>query len=244
MRNKRILAAIGLLATAAAANAEVSGTAAIVSDYDFRGITQTDEQPAVQLSIDYATDAGWYVGTWGSNVDGFDDGGTNTASTEVDLYTGFKGTAGNFGWDAGIVYYTYSGASDLNYPEIYGKFSISIVSFGLYYTNSFGHKDNSSAAYVYGDVNIPAGPLTVGLHAGYSAGDGIEDAYCAPVSGVCDPDAVFGAPEDTYIDYSLGVSYSASNITLGMKWIAYDAGDSGSDDRIVLSISTALPWGE
>jgi uncharacterized protein (TIGR02001 family) len=233
MRNLRILAALGLLATAAAANAEVSGTAAIVSDYDFRGISQTGEDPAVQLSIDYAHESGWYVGTWGSNVDDFSDGGTNTASTEVDLYTGFKGTAGSLGWDAGITYYTYAGASDLNYPEIYGKFSFSIVSAGLYYSNAFGHKDNDEAIYVYSDVGIPAGPLTIGLHVGYSTGDGIEQTY----SGL------FGGFEDSYFDYGVGVSYSASNITLGMKWVAYDA-DISSDDRIILSVSTALPWGE
>jgi len=232
----RILAALGLLATAAAANAEVSGTAAIVSDYDFRGISQTGEDPAVQLSIDFsgdiASDISWYAGTWGSNIDNFSDGGTNTASTEVDVYGGFKGTAGDFGWDAGLVYYTYSGASDLNYPEIYGKFSFSIVTAGLYYSNAFGHKDNDEAVYVYGDVNIPAGPLTIGLHAGFSSGDGIEQTYGG-----------FGGTEDSYIDYGLGVSYTASNITLGMKWVAYDA-DISSDDRIILSVSTALPWGE
>ncbi|HVF15362.1 MAG TPA: TorF family putative porin [Steroidobacteraceae bacterium] len=228
MRNLRILAALGLLATAAAANAEVSGTAAIVSDYDFRGISQTGEDPAVQLSIDYGHESGWYVGTWGSNVDfGVDD-----PSTEVDLYTGFKGTAGDFGWDAGIVYYAYPSASDLSYPEIYGKFSYNIVSAGVYYSNSFGSKDNDEAIYVYGDVGIPAGPLTIGLHAGYSTGDGIEQTYGG-----------FGGVEDSYFDYSVGLSYTASNITLGMKWVAYDA-DISSDDRVILSISTALPWGE
>ena len=242
MRNTRSLAALALLATGAAANAEVTGTAAIVSDYDFRGITQTGEQPAVQLSIDYAHDSGWYIGTWGSNVDDFCDtpGGcydafgdqiANTASTEVDLYTGFKGEVGDFGWDAGITYYAYAGASDLNFAEIYGKFSFNIVSAGVYFSNAFGHKDNDEAIYVYGDVGIPAGPLTVTLHAGLSTGDGIEQAY-------------FGGVEDSYMDYGLGVSYSASNVTLGMKWIAVDADDAGTDDRIVLSISTALPWGE
>lgn len=222
MRNLRILAALGLLATAAAANAEVSGTAAIVSDYDFRGITQTAEDPAVQLSIDYAHESGWYVGTWGSNV----DFGTDDPSTEVDLYTGFKGSVGDFGYDAGIVYYAYPTASDLNFAEIYGKASISIVSGGLYYSNDFGATDES-AFYAYADVGIPAGPVTFGLHAGYSDGDAIE--------------ALFG--DDSYADYSAGISYSASNLTLSLKWVTSDF-DSGSDDRIVLGISTALPWGE
>lgn len=236
MRNMRILAALGLLATTAAANADVSGTAAIVSDYDYRGFTQTDESPAVQVSIDYANDSGWYLGVWGSNVDDFSDGGTNTASTEVDLYTGFSGSAGDLGWDAGITYYTYAGASDLNFAEIYGKLSYGIVSGGVYYSNAFGHKDNDDGIYVFGDVGIPAGPLSIDLHAGYSTGDGIGQAYFTDAGGV--------VIEDSYFDYSVGVSYTANNITLGFKWIARDASDAGSDDRIVLSISTALPWGE
>lgn len=242
MRNMRILAALGLLATAAAANAEVSGTAAIVSDYDFRGISQTGEDPAVQLSIDYGHESGWYAGAWGSNVDDFCDTPTgcydidgnqiaNTASTEIDLYTGFKGEVGDFGWDAGLTYYAYPGASDLNFAEIYGKVSFNIVTAGVYFSNAFGHKDNDEAIYVFGDVGIPAGPLTIGLHAGMSTGDGIEQAY-------------FGGVEDSYFDYGLGVSYSASNITLGIKWVAVDADDAGSDDRILLSVSTALPWGD
>lgn len=231
MRNLRILAALGLIASASMAQAEVTGTATIVSDYDFRGITQTAEEPALQLSIDYGHESGWYAGVWGSNVDHFSDGGQNTASTEVDLYTGFRGTAGDLGWDAGITYYTYAGASDLNYPEIYGKLSYNIFSGGVYYSNAFGHKDNDEAFYVYGDVGIPAGPLVVGLHAGLSSGDGIEQTY-------------FPGLEDSYTDYSIGVSYSASNLTLGMKWVAVDAGDAGSDDRIILSVSTSLPWGE
>ena len=232
MKNLQILAAIGLVAAASAAQADVTGTAAIVSDYDFRGITQTGEDPALQLSIDYAHDSGWYAGVWGSNVDQFSDGGENTASTEVDLYTGFKGTAGDIGWDAGIVYYTYSGASDLNYAEIYGKVTYSILTAGLYWSNDFGGKatggKSDSAAYVFGDVNVPAGPVSVLLHAGYSDGDGIEEAYVTT--------------ENSYIDYAVGVSYTASNITLGLKWVAYDFDDAGSDDRIILSVSTALPW--
>lgn len=226
MKNLKILTALGLLAAAGAAQADVTGTAAIVSDYDFRGITQTLEDPAVQGSIDYAHDSGFYGGVWGSNVDFSSGEDLADPSTEVDVYAGFKGTAGDFGYDAGIVYYAYPGESDFNYPEIYVKGSFSIVSAGIYYSNDFGGTDESSF-YVYGDVGVPAGPVTFTLHAGLSDGDGIE--------------ALFG--EDNYTDYSAGVSYTASNITLGMKWVTVDF-DDFSDDRVILSISTALPWGE
>lgn len=242
MKQLKVLSAVGLLAVAGIAQAEVTSTVAVVSDYDYRGITQTGEKAALQVSIDYAHDSGWYAGVWGSNVDDFCDtaGGcydlagdqiANTASTEIDLYTGFKGSVGDFGWDAGLVYYTYAGASDLNFAEIYGKVSYKIVSGGIYFSNDFGGKayggSSDSAIYVTADVAIPAGPLTIGLHTGYSTGDGIETAY-------------FGT-EDAYFDYSVGVSYSASNFTTSIKWVAFDA-DVVSDDRIILSVSTALPW--
>lgn len=224
MRNVKILAALGLVAIAGAAQAEVSGTAAIVSDYDFRGFTQTNNEATVQLSIDYAHESGWYVGTWGSGV----DFGAIKPSTELDVYTGYRGSLADVGYDLGVVHYAYPGASDLSFTEIYGKLSYSIVSGGVYFSNDFGGSSDS-AFYVYGDVGIPAGPLTVTLHAGLSDGDGVGATY-------------FAGTKDSYTDYGVGVSYTANNLTLGFKWIGVDAGSIGSDDRVVLSVSTALPW--
>lgn len=230
MRNVKILAAAGLLTMAGIAQADVTGTATIVSDYDFRGVSQSGGDPALQLSIDYASESGWYLGTWGSSIDDFlDDDGVGVAQTEIDVYTGFRGaTEGGMGWDVGLNYYAYPGANGLDFAELYGKLSYSIVSGGVYFTDNYGGTTDESAIYVYGDLGIPAGPLTIGLHAGWSSGDGIDAYY-------------FG---DDYQDYGVGVSYSASNLTLGIKWIGTDFGDAGSDDRVILSVSTALPWGE
>ena len=69
------------------ANAEISSTWTLTSDYDWRGLTQTDEDPALQASIDWADESGWYIGAWASNV----DFGPGDPSYEVDLYTGFSG---------------------------------------------------------------------------------------------------------------------------------------------------------
>lgn len=220
MRYSRILAACGLLAAAAGAQAEVSASAAIVSDYDYRGITQTLEDPAVQLSIDYAHDSGWYLGAWGTNV----DFGTDDPSHEIDLYTGFSGSAGDLGYDVGLLYYAYPGESDLNFLEIYGSLSYSIFTGGLHFSNDFAATDESGI-YVYADVAIPVGPVSIDLHAGYSDGDSIE--------------LLFG--DDSYADYSAGLSYTANNFTVSMKWVITDF-DAGSDDRVILGFSTSFPW--
>ncbi len=214
MRNVKILAALGLMTMAGIAQADVTGTAAIVSDYDFRGITQTNEDPAVQLSIDYAGAGGWYVGTWASNIDWLSD-----ASTEVDVYTGFKGGE-TLTFDVGIVYYAYPGESTVNTYEVYGKLGFKWLTGSVYYTDDY-YDSSEDEIYVAADAAIPVGPLSLGLHAGFT-----------------DSEAYAGGD---YTDYGVGLSYTASNITLGMKWVTAEFEDF-SDDRVILSISTALPW--
>jgi uncharacterized protein (TIGR02001 family) len=98
-------------APAAAAPASphtIAGNLAIVSDYRFRGITQTFEKPAIQGGIDYSHSSGFYLGNWNSNVSsgaGFPDG-----NLEMDFYGGYKATFGDFGLDVGAIYYYYPGS--------------------------------------------------------------------------------------------------------------------------------------
>ena len=78
--------------TAAAPAAEpaspLTGNLAIVSDYRFRGISQSYRLPAVQGGIDYAHSSGFYLGNWNSSVSG--NQYPNGASLEMDFYGGFK----------------------------------------------------------------------------------------------------------------------------------------------------------
>ena len=102
------LAAAGLLA-AAGATADVTGNIALTSDYVFRGISQTNESPAVQGGLDYAHSSGAYAGVWASNVD-FVDG--DEADIEIDLYAGMTGKLGDLGWKFGGLFYAYPGVSN------------------------------------------------------------------------------------------------------------------------------------
>ena len=238
MRKVRILAALGLLAAATASNAEVSSTWTLTNDYDFRGASQSAKDPAVQASLDYAHESGFYVGAWASNVDFGDDVGIDY---EVDLYTGFSGGAEDgLGWDVGLVYYAYPDDSDANYPEIYGKLSYGMFSGALFYSNDFVNS-SQSAIYASGDVSVPLPQnFTINAHAGYSFGDFW--------------DGEGGEPSSDYIDWSVGVGYTVGNFDLGLKWVdtTLDEGDfwfSGEDvnnteGRVIFTISTTFPWGE
>ncbi|MGB0127715.1 MAG: TorF family putative porin [Rhodocyclaceae bacterium] len=93
----------------------LTANAGLVSDYILRGISQSQHKPALQGGVDYAHASGLYVGLWGSTVEWVDrsdyvyhDGN----HVELDLYGGFRGAAGDFTYDLGLVRYYYPG--DLN----------------------------------------------------------------------------------------------------------------------------------
>ena len=229
MRNLRILAALGLLTAAGTAGAEVSSTWTLTNDYDFRGSSQSATDPAIQGSIDYAQDSGWYIGAWASNV----DFGEDDVDYEVDLYTGFAGgDEEGLGWDVGFVYYAYPDESDFNYPEIYGKLSYGMFSGGLYYSNDWVNSGENSI-YATGDVAVPLpSNLSLLFHAGYSFGDYFSDANAE------------------YFDYSAGVGYTAGNFELALKYVDTDlSGDEDITDdvfntegRVIFTIATTFPW--
>jgi uncharacterized protein (TIGR02001 family) len=240
MRNLRILAALGMISAAAAANAGVTSTWTLASDYDFRGITQTANDPAIQASIDYAHDSGWYVGGWASNVKFCPSpkNGCAEPNAELDLYTGFSGSTGEggLGWDVGLIYYTYPGESDYNYFEAYGSLSKDWFKGKVWYSNDFGGdvtQGNTPAFYVEGNGTFPLpNNFSVLAHVGYSFGDYWDDT-------------------DKYFDYSLGVGYTVGNFSLALKWIDgsdYEFGKNTPDDvfssegRVVFTVATTFPW--
>ena len=118
MKQLKVLSAVGLMAIAGVANAGVSSTITATNDYDYRGNSQTAKDPALQASLDYASDIGIYVGAWASNVDFGDD-----TSYEVDLYGGYTKTFdGGLGFDVGAVAYRYEN-SEYNFEEVYASLS-------------------------------------------------------------------------------------------------------------------------
>jgi uncharacterized protein (TIGR02001 family) len=237
------LAAFVLLATASVAHAEFSGTVTATSDYNWRGITQTGQDPALQGSIDWAHDSGFYVGAWASNVD---FGDCCDESAEVDLYAGFGG-GDVVTWDVGFLYYWYPGADDLDFPEIYAGLGYEWFEGKIWYSNDFGNYDES-AIYLEGNFayELPAN-FGVEAHVGYSDGDGIAEAYSAR-----DINGNIVNRVDNYFDWSVGVTYALGNFDLGLKYA--DGSDletlDGTPDDIlssegvvIFTVSTTFPWG-
>lgn len=230
MKYPTSLIAASLLLVAATANAgEFSSTVTAVSDYDFRGVTLSAKDPALQASLDWAHDSGFYAGAWVSNID---YGSDIDGDLELDLYMGFGGeTSGGLGWDTGIVWYTYPDSSDISdYPEIWAGITYGPVTFKQWFTNDWSGTDQDA---LYSEINasfeLPAG-FTLNLHTGYNYGE-VFDGY-------------------EYLDYSIGLGYTAGHFDMELKFTGTDLSgeDKITDDvfntepRLLFKVSTTFPW--
>ena len=242
------LATIGLVAVAGAAQAGVTSTWTLTNDYDFRGITQTAGDPAIQGSLDYAADSGWYVGAWASNIKFGAQPPLKDPDVELDIYGGFTKTLDTGLWyDLGAVYYTYPQETDFNYLEGYAGIGY-VQKDGLaikgkfFYSPDFGGKTtdgNTPAEYLSGDLTVPLPQnFSILAHAGYSFGD-----YWDKLKDI-------GAG-DKYFDWNVGVGYTAGKFSFALKYIdgsdlkeADGAEFFSSESRVVFSVATTFPWGE
>jgi uncharacterized protein (TIGR02001 family) len=138
----------------------VSGSVAVVNDYLFRGLSQTNRDPAVQPGIEYDHASGWYIGAWGSNISWLSDVSTSAApvssSVELDFYTGYRGTfAADWSYDVGLYEYYYPGSYPAGFVRPYtteAYASLAWKGISLKYsqtlTNLFGFADSKNSGYV------------------------------------------------------------------------------------------------
>ncbi|SFL45301.1 TorF family putative porin [Rugamonas rubra] len=153
---------------------EVSFNASVVSDYRFRGISQTRVKPAVQGGVDYVNNpTGLYVGAWASNIKWTKDAG-GSGQIEVDLYAGKRGQiTSEVSYDVGVLTYVYPSnglATSANTTEVYGQvgYGPAYLKYSHSLTNLFGYADSKNSGYVDLGANIDAGNgFTVNLHAGH-----------------------------------------------------------------------------
>lgn len=184
----RSIACAGLLFVyAGKAAATVSGTAAVTSDYVFRGVSQTNRDPAVQAGFEWV-EAGFYAGTWGSSVSWLSDLSADAAkissSLELDAYAGYRGAInGAVSFDIGAIYYAYpghfpAGFNDADTAELYGAitFNLFTAKYSYALTDLFGYADSHGSGYLDLAANVPlADTWTLNLHAGQQWIESNED---------------------------------------------------------------------
>lgn len=193
----------------------ITGSAAVVSQYRFRGISQSNNRPAVQGAITVSHESGFYISTWGSSTAGdFTNTPVAPGGTEIDVYGGWTKDLGGVKVDVGGYGYLYPNAPINNYYEIYGSVAGTLgpvtAKVGLNYApgqtyfNTFGVTDHN--VYVYGNVSggIPGTPVTLHAAVGYTDG-GLRYAK-------------------NYVDYSVGASVTWKNLTLDASVVGTNIG--------------------
>ena len=245
--------AAAVLASSAVANAgEIEANVALSTDYIFRGISQTNNDPAISGGFDYSFGGGFYVGAWASNVDFGSNletvenaagetvliGETSSASTEIDLYAGYVfELAENVELDLGYIYYTYPGdSSSLNYSEFAASISFSDLAFGLTYSPDYFGSDEDAIIF---DVDYSVGiakNLSLDLHAGYTTTD-LDETGASILIGDTDL--------DDYVEWSVGLSTAAVGVDFSLTYHDTDIDSSVADvndaeDRVVFSIGKSF----
>ena len=148
----------------------ISANIGAVSNYMWRGVTQTGDQAAIQGGLDLSHESGFYAGTWISNID-WGDGG----AYEIDGYLGFGGNVNDdLSYDVNAIYYAYPSGNtrDSDFAELGGSVTWKWFTLGLAYTvygqNDGGLFDDGDMYYYggfeYGD--LPFG-LTFAARGGY-----------------------------------------------------------------------------
>jgi uncharacterized protein (TIGR02001 family) len=189
---------------------EISANLAITSNYVWRGMTQTANSPAVQGGIDLGYN-GFYLGTWGSNVE-FGDTANNL---EADFYAGYASEIAGIGFDIGYIAYTYPNESDLfNFEEAYIGLSKDFGAFGVNGKYSFGLDD----APDYWDLGASVAlPMDSTLSASYGDYDTVGTNYIVSLA-------------KTFGKFEVSVAYTDFEAEFGPY----------TEDHIVGTISTSF----
>jgi uncharacterized protein (TIGR02001 family) len=206
----------------------VSGSVGLVSDYRFRGVSQTDKEMAIQGGVTVTHESGIYVGTWASNLAGWGTfGGSNM---ELDVFGGYAFPIGDGAkLDVGLTWYMYPGGSDnTDFVEPYVKLSgdvgpVSLLAgvayapkqeaLGNFSNTPFSAGQSEDNLYIWGDaaVGIPGTPLKLKGHLGYSNGN--------PGLG---PNGTSLAPTGSYLDWLIGAEAAVGPVTLGVSYVDTD----------------------
>src|SRR5450830_748770 len=214
-----------------------SANIGLYSQYVFRGLTQTNEKPALQGGFDLSHESGLYAGVWASNISWISDATPSaSASLEADIYGGFKYPFNDkLSGDIGVLHYAYPGSFPAGYTkadtnELYLGLDAKWVTLRYSYSvgNTFGSPDTRGSTYI--DLSA-----TQELFAGISGVAHLgRQRYTGPNSSNL-----------SYTDWKLGLTRDFSGYVLAAYYTGSNAKDAGytvkgknlGRDQLVLAVS-------
>ena len=227
----RAAATLLFFVVASGSSAQISGTASVLSDYRYRGITLSGKKPAAQLGVTYDDPLGWYVGAFGSTTQFTPPLGSGSQAM---VFAGFASRLpSGISLEAGGDYSMFDNAARYNYGEAFFGMTSENLSARVHYSpRYYGLRSNA----VYGEINY-AQPLIdrvrLFLHAGFlRAGE----------------DSGYGSGPDRRIwDGRIGCGVEFDLFHLELAWVgisranaAYRLTRTTSSNTFVLTISRAF----
>ena len=219
----------------------ITGNMTLITDYRFRGISQTFGKPAIQGGFDYSHASGFYAGNWNSNVS--ETAGYPNGNIEMDFYGGWKNTFGDYGLDLGALYYYYpgsmkggsgtvgavtnpntgrtaTGSGNVNNTELYvgGSWKWLTLKYNYAISDYFSMPGTKNSGYL-------------DLSATYDLGGGWG------INGHVGKLSVKNAALASYTDYKIGATKDISGWVFGASLVATNAKDGGS-----CAAGTAQPY--
>ena len=218
----------------------ITANVSVVSDYRYRGVSQSNLKPAIQGGFDYAHESGLYIGNWNSSISWNGDQNPGvTSPIEMDFYGGFKKEflGEGFASDIGVLQYAYPSRGGYSYVTYSGKTQVNPNTTELYIAQNFtfgavsgfakfsyalsplfGNPDSKGSYYPDLTVNYDTGVwgLALNAHVGYQY-----------VSG---QNVVAGNPNLNYTDWKLGLTKDfGGGLSLSAAYIGTDAKKVGNN---------------
>jgi uncharacterized protein (TIGR02001 family) len=204
------LSAVPAQATDLGGGLSISGSGAVVSDYRFRGISQTNKRPAAQVGFSISHQSGFYASWWGSSID---DYVANGSDVENDLIVGYRHSFGNTTIDGGVLYYWYPGSAGANtdFAEPYVSVAQAFGPLTAKVTANYAPKQTALTIgngkednfYLAGDLAyaLPNTPVSLTGHLGHSWGPS------------------YLTIGDSYTDWNVGASFAHGPVTVGLVYV-------------------------
>ncbi|MFG6416552.1 TorF family putative porin [Roseateles sp. DC23W] len=207
---KTLVSALALTLALPAWAGDLSFNVGAVSDYRYRGISQTRLKPALQGGLDYAATNGFYGGAWASTIKWIRDAGGD-AQAEVDVYGGYKAeVATGLTLDVGLLHYAYPGNQlnpSANTREVYGALTYGPLTakYSHSTTDLFGFADSRGSGYFDVTVSFDLGDgMTLTPHVGHQT--------------------VRRHAAASYTDYSMTLAKDFAGLVLSGSLVGTDAG--------------------
>jgi uncharacterized protein (TIGR02001 family) len=205
-----LTAMLALAGLPSASYAQLAFNVGAVSDYRYRGISQTRLKPAIQGGVDFAA-GGFYVGAWASSIKWIKDFGGD-ADAEIDVYGGYKGEiVKDLAFDVGVLTYQYPSNKlnpSTNTTEVYGALTYgpATLKYSHAVTNTFGVFDSKGTGYIDLSATFDVGGgFMLTPHVGHQK-------FTGPSKDVA-----------SYTDYSLTVSKDFSGLVVSAAVVGTDA---------------------